>query len=186
MGKAPPVQDSADRTLSIPVAVRELGYPAAHLEAVLLDSAQRPAHPEQSWRPGKKNRLLGHQKNRRARRRRSQRRAPPGAPHDLATFIQQFDFTFRVPETLPGDWRLIRAIPLGKDRVTLEYAAAAQAIAVHVSASAGPDTLPAAIQIGDRSFVAARRHGVFLAFDRNAIPEASWNKVIDGFVAESP
>jgi hypothetical protein len=75
-------------------------------------------------------------------------------------------------------------VPLGKGRLTLEYAAAARTIIVHLSGSAGPDTAPAELQVGDRSLVAARRRGVLVAFDRDALPETSWVKVIDGFVEE--
>jgi len=114
----------------------------------------------------------------------STRHAPPGAPHDLAAFVQQFDFTFRVPETLPGDWRLIRAVPLGKDRIVLSYGAASQAAKVSLSASAGPETAPAAVEVRGQWFVVARCGGVLVAFEREAFPEKQWSEIVPGFAIE--
>lgn len=107
------------------------------------------------------------------------------APRDLAAFARQFNFAFRVPETLPGGWRLAHAAPAGKARVLLSYTAGSRTMTVRLSASPGPKTTPAAVQVQGQSLVAARRGGVLVAFDREAVPESLWDEVVQSFAADS-
>jgi len=107
-------------------------------------------------------------------------RAGAGAapPRDLAAFVRQFDFAFRLPETLPGGWKLASAFPCGKSHLNLTYAAGSRTLRVFLAASPGPDVAPAA----GPSLVAARRGGVLVAFSREAFPGDLRGKVIGGFL----
>jgi hypothetical protein len=110
--------------------------------------------------------------------------AGAAVPRDLAAFARQFNFDARVPESLPGAWRLARALPAGKDRLAIDYKSGSRTATVYVSASAGPDAAPEEIRVGSRHLAAARRRGLLVAFDRAAFPASQWAALIDAFAGE--
>src|SRR5262249_12435228 len=93
---------------------------------------------------------------------------PPEVVRLFDQFRRQFDFAFRLPARLPGEYELERARPLSPSAVQLFYAAGDRRLQLYLKASPGPDESarlwePAG-QPGRRLWT-ARRGGIAFALE---------------------
>jgi hypothetical protein len=111
---------------------------------------------------------------------------PPDDPTPvLRQFARQFDFAFRVPAALPGEYELDRGQPLSPTAARLIYSADGKRTFVYVKASPGPDEAPRQSAGPDRVWT-TRRGGVAVAVAGPLPDRESFELLVALFLPEEP